>query len=117
MIHIFAFLIIARKVELRKIFTILRYFTLNFTVNVDEFLQEAETLSVQDMPRSASSLSVRTDASGAAVSIISAVKHDSLTTHENSSFFFFFIFYVERSILYAEECNREFPRQSKPMKR
>ncbi|KAL6268816.1 hypothetical protein P5V15_001940 [Pogonomyrmex californicus] len=32
-------------------------------VNVDEFLQEAETLSVQDMPRSASSLSVRTDAS------------------------------------------------------
>ncbi|XP_077276587.1 protein nervous wreck isoform X1 [Temnothorax americanus] len=35
-------------------------------VNVDEFLQEAETLSVQDMPRSASSLSVRTDASGAA---------------------------------------------------
>lgn len=40
-----------------------------FTVNVDEFLQEAETLSVQDMPRSASSLSVRTDASGAAVII------------------------------------------------
>lgn len=42
---------------------------LNFAVNVDEFLQEAETLSVQDMPRSASSLSVRTDASGAAVII------------------------------------------------
>lgn len=40
-----------------------------FTVNVDEFLQEIETLSVQDMPRSASSLSVRTDASGAAVII------------------------------------------------
>lgn len=39
-------------------------------VNVDEFLQEAETLSVQDMPRSASSLSVRTDASGAAVNTI-----------------------------------------------
>lgn len=36
-------------------------------MNVDEFLQEAETLSVHDMPRSASSLSVRTDASGAAV--------------------------------------------------
>lgn len=36
---------------------------------MDEFLQEAETLSVQDMPRSASSLSVRTDASGAAVVI------------------------------------------------
>ncbi|XP_008553821.1 protein nervous wreck isoform X2 [Microplitis demolitor] len=35
-------------------------------VNVDEFMQEAETLSVQDMPRSASSLSVRTDASGVA---------------------------------------------------
>lgn len=30
-------------------------------------MQEAETLSVQDMPRSASSLSVRTDASGVAV--------------------------------------------------
>lgn len=41
----------------------------NCTVNVDEFLQEAETLSVQDIPRSASSLSVRTDASGAAVII------------------------------------------------
>lgn len=40
-----------------------------FVVNVDEFLQEAETLSVQDIPRSASSLSVRTDASGAAVII------------------------------------------------
>lgn len=38
-----------------------------FIVNVDEWLQEAETLSVQDMPRSASSLSVRTDASGTAV--------------------------------------------------
>lgn len=38
-------------------------------VNVDEWLQEAETLSVQDMPRSASSLSVRTDASGTAVLI------------------------------------------------
>lgn len=52
----------------------IRYiFTSNFTVNVDEFLQEAETLSVQDMPRSASSLSVRTDASGAAVVITSGV--------------------------------------------
>lgn len=40
-----------------------------FLVNVDEWLQEAETLSVQDMPRSASSLSVRTDASGTAVLI------------------------------------------------
>lgn len=38
-----------------------------FIVNVDEWLQEVETLSVQDMPRSASSLSVRTDASGTAV--------------------------------------------------
>ncbi|XP_066590493.1 protein nervous wreck [Prorops nasuta] len=35
-------------------------------VSVDEFLQEAESLSVQDMPRSASSLSVRTDVSGTA---------------------------------------------------
>ncbi|XP_065087860.1 protein nervous wreck isoform X2 [Ochlerotatus camptorhynchus] len=33
-------------------------------INVDEWLQEAETLSVQEMPRSASSLSMRTDASG-----------------------------------------------------
>lgn len=44
------------------------FLSYHFPVNVDEFLQEAETLSVQDMPRSASSLSVRTDASGAAVS-------------------------------------------------
>ncbi|XP_058838386.1 protein nervous wreck [Topomyia yanbarensis] len=33
-------------------------------INVDDWLQEAETLSVQEMPRSASSLSMRTDASG-----------------------------------------------------
>lgn len=44
-------------------------YVLSFLVNVDEWLQEAETLSVQDMPRSASSLSVRTDASGTAVLI------------------------------------------------
>ncbi|XP_031777106.1 protein nervous wreck isoform X2 [Nasonia vitripennis] len=37
-------------------------------VNVDEWLQEVETLSVQDIPRSASSLSIRTDASGNAPS-------------------------------------------------
>lgn len=37
-------------------------------INVDEWMQEAETLSVQDIPRSASSLSVRTDASGVGVS-------------------------------------------------
>lgn len=36
-------------------------------VNVDEWMQEAEALSVQDLPRSGSSLSVRTDASGMAV--------------------------------------------------
>lgn len=42
-------------------------------MNVDEWLQEAETLSVQDMPRSASSLSVRTDASGAGVIIKNVV--------------------------------------------
>ncbi|XP_022909284.1 protein nervous wreck isoform X2 [Onthophagus taurus] len=35
-------------------------------VNVDEWLQEAETLTVQDIQRSTSSLSMRTDASGAA---------------------------------------------------
>lgn len=39
-------------------------------VNVDEWMQEAETLSVQDIPRSASSLSVRTDASGVGVSLL-----------------------------------------------
>lgn len=37
-------------------------------VNVDEWLQEAEMLNVQDIQRSTSSLSVRTDASGMAVS-------------------------------------------------
>lgn len=33
-------------------------------VNVDEWLQEAETLGVQEIPRSSSSLSMRTDTSG-----------------------------------------------------
>lgn len=42
----------------------------NGGVNVDEWMQEAETLSVQDIPRSASSLSVRTDASGVGVSSV-----------------------------------------------
>jgi len=37
-------------------------------INVDEFMQELDTLSVQDIPRSGSSLSVRTDASGMGVS-------------------------------------------------
>ncbi|KAG5314571.1 FCSD2 protein, partial [Acromyrmex insinuator] len=45
-------------------------------VNVDEFLQEAETLSVQDMPRSASSLSVRTDASGAAIIFLALLEQE-----------------------------------------
>lgn len=35
-------------------------------VNVDEWMQEAETLGVQELPRSTSSLSMRTDASGQA---------------------------------------------------
>lgn len=35
-------------------------------VNVDEWMQEAETLGVQELPRSNSSLSMRTDASGRA---------------------------------------------------
>lgn len=39
-------------------------------VNVDEWMQEVDNLSVQDMPRSASSLSVRTDASGTGVSCV-----------------------------------------------
>ncbi|XP_023704250.1 protein nervous wreck isoform X6 [Cryptotermes secundus] len=34
-------------------------------VNVDEWMQEVDSLSVQDIPRSTSSLSIRTDASGA----------------------------------------------------
>ncbi|XP_076681488.1 protein nervous wreck isoform X1 [Andrena cerasifolii] len=60
-------------------------------VNVDEWLQEVETLSVQDMPRSASSLSVRTDASGTAEHPSSDFFYDSdgdggsdLTTVERS---------------------------------
>lgn len=39
-------------------------------VNVDEWLKEAETLTVQDIQRSASSLSVRTDEYGAGVSLV-----------------------------------------------
>lgn len=39
-------------------------------VNVDEWLQEAETLNVQDIQRSTSSLSMRTDASGTGVCLI-----------------------------------------------
>lgn len=42
----------------------------NGGVNVDEWMQEAETLSVQDIPRSASSLSIRTDSSGVGVSYL-----------------------------------------------
>lgn len=45
-------------------------FNLIFVVSVDEFLQEAENLGVQDLPRSGSSMSVRTDASGTAVSAL-----------------------------------------------
>ena len=37
------------------------------TVNVDEFLQEIETLGVHDLGRSASSQSLHTDHSGNAV--------------------------------------------------
>lgn len=57
------------KIKLFFRLTYIFYPASYFIVNVDEFLQEAETLSVHDMPRSASSLSVRTDASGAAVII------------------------------------------------
>ncbi|XP_044014210.1 protein nervous wreck isoform X1 [Aphidius gifuensis] len=46
-------------------------------VNVEEFLQEIDTLSIHDMPRSASSLSVRTDASGAAENPSSDSFYDS----------------------------------------
>lgn len=38
-------------------------------INVDEWMQEAETLGVQELARSTSSLSMRTDASGQGVSI------------------------------------------------
>jgi F-BAR and double SH3 domains protein len=38
-------------------------------INVEEWIQEAETLSVHEMPRSGSSLSMRTDASGQGVSL------------------------------------------------
>lgn len=41
------------------------------SVNVDEWMQEVDSLSVQDLPRSASSLSVRTDASGTGVKFLS----------------------------------------------
>ncbi|XP_073974020.1 FCH and double SH3 domains nervous wreck isoform X2 [Rhodnius prolixus] len=46
-------------------------------VSVDEFLQEAENLSVQDLPRSGSSMSVRTDASGTAEATGSDSMYDS----------------------------------------
>ncbi|XP_033223271.1 protein nervous wreck isoform X2 [Belonocnema kinseyi] len=46
-------------------------------VNVEEFMQEIDTLSVQDMPRSASSLSVRTDVSGTAENPSSDSFYDS----------------------------------------
>jgi F-BAR and double SH3 domains protein len=36
-------------------------------INVEDWIQEAEILSVQEMPRSSSSLSMRTDASGQGV--------------------------------------------------
>ncbi|XP_021936314.1 F-BAR and double SH3 domains protein 2 isoform X2 [Zootermopsis nevadensis] len=46
-------------------------------VNVDEWMQEVDNLSVQDMPRSASSLSVRTDASGTGEPPAADSLHDS----------------------------------------
>jgi hypothetical protein len=88
-------------------------------VNVDEFLQEAETLSVQDMPRSASSLSVRTDASGAAVSVTSAVKRRfaTLTTHELSKeFSILFIIFTSKQVFFMQGNAIEFPCQSQAMK-
>nr|CAD7261158.1 unnamed protein product [Timema shepardi] len=47
------------------------------TVNVDEWLQDVDNLSVQDMQRSASALSVRTDASGAGEAPSSDSLYDS----------------------------------------
>lgn len=40
-----------------------------FTVNVDEWMQEIDNLSVQDLPRSASSMSVHTDGTGVSAHI------------------------------------------------
>lgn len=53
-------------------------------VNVDEWLQEAETLNVQDIQRSTSSLSMRTDASGTGVSTkaIIAIIQAAISLHQ-----------------------------------
>lgn len=46
-------------------------------VNVDEWMQEAETLGVQELPRSSSSLSINTDASGPNEAVSSDSFYDS----------------------------------------
>ena len=46
-------------------------------VNVEEWMQEVDNLSVQDMPRSTSSLSIRTDASGTGEAPTSDSMYDS----------------------------------------
>lgn len=52
-------------------------------VNVDEWMQEAETLGVHELPRSSSSLSMRTDASGHGEQVNSDSFYDSDNTeHE-----------------------------------
>ena len=65
-----------RKSEVNKIKSEARLECLRIGgISVDEWIQEAETLSVQEMPRSASSLSMRTDASREGVIYIHSI-HD-----------------------------------------
>nr|CAD7424609.1 unnamed protein product [Timema monikensis] len=59
------------------LFTPLLLMQSRVTVNVDEWLQDVDNLSVQDMQRSASALSVRTDASGAGEAPSSDSLYDS----------------------------------------
>ncbi|KAK9751341.1 Variant SH3 domain [Popillia japonica] len=63
-------------------------------VNVDEWLQEAETLNVQDIQRSTSSLSMRTDASGTG-------------DHANSDPFYDSDFADEQTSMPMERMDRE----------
>lgn len=54
-------------------------------VNVDEWMQEAETLGVQELPRSSSSLSLHTDASGHGEQASSDSFYDSDNTEHESA--------------------------------
>ncbi|XP_031621009.1 protein nervous wreck [Contarinia nasturtii] len=54
-------------------------------VNVDEWIEEAETLGIQELPRSSSSLSMRTDASGHGEHASSDSFYDSDNTEAEAS--------------------------------